>query len=85
MEDCIMDDIIKRVNRIISNQLEIDEDKLSENTSLIDDLAVDSIDTVELIIAFEVEFDLEIPDEEAEKLRTLGDIYKYIYRKISER
>ncbi|HOK01953.1 MAG TPA: acyl carrier protein [Spirochaetota bacterium] len=80
-----MDDIIKRVNRIISNQLEIDEDKLSENTSLIDDLAVDSIDTVELIIAFEVEFDLEIPDEEAEKLRTLGDIYKYIYRKISER
>ena len=73
-----MDDIIKRVNRIISNQLEIDEDKLSENTSLIDDLAVDSIDTVELIIAFEVEFDLEIPDEEAEKLSTVGDVVDYI-------
>lgn len=77
-----MDDIKSRVNRIIANQLEIEEDKLSDGTSLIEDLGADSIDTVELIIAFEVEFDIEIPEEEAEKLILLSDIHKYIEKKI---
>jgi len=80
-----MDDIKNRVNRIIANQLEIEEDKLSDGTSLLEDLGADSIDTVELIIAFEVEFDIEIPEEEAEKLILLSDIHKYIEKKISSK
>ena len=70
-----MDDIKDRVKRIIANQLEVEADKLSDNVSLFEALGADSIDTVELIIAFEVEFDIEIPEEEAESLLTLNDIY----------
>lgn len=80
-----MDDIKERVKRIIANQLEVEEEKLSDNVSLFEDLGADSIDTVELIIAFEVEFDIEIPDSEAESLFTLNDIYKYIEKKTSDR
>ena len=80
-----MDDIKDRVKRIIANQLEVEADKLSDNVSLFEDLGADSIDTVELIIAFEVEFDIEIPDEEAESLFTLNDIYKYVQKKTSDR
>lgn len=78
-----MDDIKDRVKRIIANQLEVEEDKLSDGASLFEDLGADSIDTVELIIAFEVEFDIEIPEEEAEKLFMLNDIFNYIEKKIS--
>ena len=80
-----MDDIKDRVKRIIANQLEVDADKLSDNVSLFEDLGADSIDTVELIIAFEVEFDIEIPEEEAESLFTLNDIYNYIQKKTKDR
>ena len=80
-----MDDIKERVKRIIANQLEVEEEKLTDNVSLFEDLGADSIDTVELIIAFEVEFDIEIPDSEAESLFTLNDIYKYIEKKTSDR
>ncbi len=80
-----MDNIKDRVRRIIANQLEVEEDQLSDNVSLFEDLGADSIDTVELIIAFEVEFDIEIPDEEAESLFTLNDIYKYVQKKTSDR
>lgn len=80
-----MDDVKERVKRIIANQLEVEEEKLSDNVSLFEDLGADSIDTVELIIAFEVEFDIEIPDSEAESLFTLNDIYKYIEKKTSDR
>lgn len=80
-----MDDIKDRVKRIIANQLEVEEEQLSDNVSLFEDLGADSIDTVELIIAFEVEFDIEIPDEEAESLFTLNDIYKYVQKKTSDR
>ena len=80
-----MDDIKDRVKRIIANQLEVEADKLSDNVSLFEDLGADSIDTVELIIAFEVEFDIEIPEEEAESLFTLNDIYNYIQKKTKDR
>lgn len=80
-----MDDIKDRVKRIIANQLEVEADKLSDNVSLFEDLGADSIDTVELIIAFEVEFDIEIPEEEAESLFTLNDIYNYIQQKTADR
>jgi acyl carrier protein len=77
-----MNDIKSRVNRIIANQLEIEEDKLSDEASLFKDLGADSIDTVELVIAFEVEFDIEISEEDAEKLNSLKDIYSYIESRI---
>ena len=77
-----MNDIKKRIKRIISNQLEVGEEMLSDDATLFKDLGADSIDTVELVIAFEVEFDIEIPEEEAEKLILLSDIHKYIEKKI---
>ena len=79
-----MNDIKSRVNRIIANQLEIEEDKLSDEASLFKDLGADSIDTVELVIAFEVEFDIEISEEDAEKLYSLKDIYSYIETRINK-
>lgn len=77
-----MNNVVDRVNSIIARQLEIDADKLSGEASILEDLGADSIDTVELIIAFEVEFDIEIPENDAEKLLTLKDIYDYIKKRI---
>lgn len=76
-----MNDIKTRVKRIISNQLEVEEEMLSDEATLFKDLGADSIDTVELVIAFEVEFDIEIPEEDADKLYSLNDIYAYIESK----
>jgi acyl carrier protein len=80
-----MNDIKSRVKSIIANQLEIEEGKLSDEASLFKDLGADSIDTVELVIAFEVEFDIEIPEEDAKKLNNLKDIYSYIESKINSK
>lgn len=79
-----MNDIKSRVKRIISNQLEIEEDKLTDEASLFKDLGADSIDTVELVIAFEVEFDIEISEENAETLNSLQDIYSFIEANIKK-
>ena len=80
-----MNDIKTRVKRIISNQLEVEEEMLSDEATLFKDLGADSIDTVELVIAFEVEFDIEIPEEDAEKLYSLRDIYLYIESKTTKK
>ena len=64
---------IDRVKKIIVDQLGVDESKINENSSFVDDLGADSLDIVELIMAFEEEFDIEIPDEDAEKMKTIGD------------
>lgn len=69
---------IDRVKKIIVDQLGVDESKITENSSFIDDLGADSLDIVELIMAFEEEFDVEIPDEDAEKIKTVGDTVKYL-------
>lgn len=58
--------------------MSIDADKVTEDASFIDDLGADSLDIVELIMTFEEEFDMEIPDEEAEKITTVGSVYEYI-------
>lgn len=73
-----MADIEKRVKEIIAEQLSIDVAEVKPEASFIDDLGADSLDTVELIMAFEEEFDLEIPDEEAEKIKTVGDAIEHI-------
>ncbi|MGE4497671.1 acyl carrier protein [Geovibrio ferrireducens] len=71
-------DIAAKVKDIIVKQLNVDEADVKPEASFIDDLDADSLDTVELIMAFEEEFDLEIPDEEAEKIKTVGDAISYI-------
>ncbi len=78
----LMNDIRTRVKRIIANQLEVEEDMLTDEATLFKDLGADSIDTVELVIAFEVEFDIEISEEDAEKLFSLKDIYTYVESRI---
>ncbi|MCJ7814222.1 MAG: acyl carrier protein [Candidatus Atribacteria bacterium] len=71
-------EIIDRVKKIIVDQLGVDESKITENSSFVDDLGADSLDIVELIMAFEEEFDVEIPDEDAEKMKTIEDAIKYL-------
>jgi len=67
-----------KIKKIIVDQLGVDESKITEDSSFVDDLGADSLDIVELIMAFEEEFDLEIPDEDAEKIKTVGDAVKYL-------
>ncbi len=73
-----MSDIEERVKKIVVEHLSIEEDKISESASFIDDLGADSLDTVELVMAFEEEFGVEIPDDAAESIQTFGDAVKYI-------
>ena len=69
-----MSDIADRVKKIVVEHLGVEEDKVSENASFIDDLGADSLDTVELVMAFEEEFGIEIPDDAAEGIQTFGDV-----------
>ena len=73
-----MSDIAERVKKIVVEHLSVDESKVTENASFIDDLGADSLDTVELVMAFEEEFGCEIPDDAAEKISTVSDAIKYI-------
>jgi acyl carrier protein len=73
-----MADIDAKVKEIIINELGVDAEKVTPEASFVEDLGADSLDTVELVMAFEEEFGMEIPDEEAEKLRTVGDAINYI-------
>lgn len=70
--------IFEKVRKIIVEQLGVEEDDVQMESSFIDDLGADSLDIVELIMALEEEFDLEIPDSEAEKITTVGDAVEYI-------
>ncbi len=73
-----MPSIDEKVKQIIVEQLGVDEAEVTPNASFVDDLGADSLDTVELVMAFEEAFDIEIPDEEAEKIRTVQDAIDYI-------
>ena len=73
-----MSDISERVKKIAVEHLGVDEDKVTENARFIDDLGADSLDTVELVMAFEEEFGCEIPDDAAEKILTVKDAVTYI-------
>ncbi len=68
----------ERVKEIITEQLGVDESQVKPEASFIDDLGADSLDTVELVMALEEEFGIEIPDEDAEKIQTVGDAIKYV-------
>jgi len=73
-----MSDIADRVKKIVVEHLGVDEDKVVESASFIDDLGADSLDTVELVMAFEEEFSVEIPDDAAENIQTFGDAVTFI-------
>ena len=71
-------EIQEKVSQIVSEQMGIDKSELTRETSFVDDLNADSLDTVELVMEFEDEFEMSIPDEEAEKIRTIGQAIGYI-------
>ncbi|MBE3636948.1 acyl carrier protein [Mangrovicoccus algicola] len=73
-----MSDITARVKAIVVEQLGVEEEKVNEQASFIDDLGADSLDTVELVMRFEEEFGIEIPDDAAEKIQTFGDAVSFI-------
>jgi acyl carrier protein len=76
--------IEQRVKEIIVEQLGVEEDEVSSEASFIDDLGADSLDTVELVMAFEEEFNIEIPDEDAEGISTVQDAIDYIKANVKE-
>ena len=76
-----MASVDEKVKQIIVEQLGVDEAEVTANASFVDDLGADSLDTVELVMAFEEAFDIEIPDEDAEKIRTVSDAVDYIEKK----
>lgn len=74
----------KKILHIIAEQLGINEDEIDKDASLIDDMGADSLDIVELVMAMEEEFEMEIPDEDAEKISTVQDIIEYVNRRLKE-
>jgi acyl carrier protein len=79
-------EIIEKVKQIISEQLGVEESEVTPSASFVDDLGADSLDTVELVMALEEQFDIEIPDEDAEKIRIVQDAIDYIekHSKVSK-
>ncbi|MBB1535257.1 MAG: acyl carrier protein [Leptotrichia sp.] len=73
--------MLDKIKSIVADQLGVDESQVTEDASFVDDLGADSLDTVELIMAFEEEFDVEIPDEDAQKIKTVKDVIDYINAK----
>jgi acyl carrier protein len=77
-----MSDTLQRVKEVVAKNLEVDLDKVTDSASFVDDLGADSLDQVELVMAFEEEFNVEIPDELAEKIITVADAVKHINEKL---
>lgn len=76
--------VFDKIRKIIVEQLDVDEDKVTAEASITEDLGADSLDVVDLVMSIEESFDLEIPDEEVENIKTVGDIVKFIEAKTEE-
>ena len=81
-ESSPMPDLQDKVKDIIVEELGVEREKLTNEASFMEDLGADSLDTVELVMAFEKEFNIDIPDEDAEKMRTVGDAMNYLREKV---
>jgi acyl carrier protein len=79
------EELLKKIKGIIADKLSISEEQVTEEASFIDDLGADSLDTVELVMALEDEFDLDIPDEDAEKMTTVGKAIDYVLEFIKKK
>ena len=77
-----MAELEEKVKNIIAKELGVEMEKLTDDASFMEDLGADSLDTVELVMEFEKEFNIDIPDEDAEKLRTVGDAIGYLNQKV---
>lgn len=74
--------VFEKVKEMLCEQLDVEEDKVTLEASIVDDLGADSLDVVDMIMSLEEEFDIEIPDEDVEGIKTVGDMVKYIEGKI---
>jgi acyl carrier protein len=74
--------VFEKVRDILCEQLDVEEEKVTTESSIVDDLGADSLDVVDLVMSLEEEFDIEIPDEDVENIKTVGDMVKYIEGKI---
>ncbi len=79
-----MSSVENKVKKIIIDQLDVTEEEVTPQASFVDDLGADSLDTVEMVMAFEEEFSIEIPDEDAEKIKTVQDAVDYIQKKTGK-
>lgn len=77
------EEIFSKVKDLVCKQLSVDDKEITREASFVEDLGADSLDTVELIMSFEEEFDIEIPDEDAEKIKTVEDVITYISERVS--
>ena len=78
-----MSSIEERVKKIVVEQLGVKEEEVTANASFVDDLGADSLDVVELVMALEEAFDIEIPDEDAELMNTIGDVESYVTKRVA--
>ena len=76
--------VLEKVKAILAEQFDVEEDKITVDTDLQEDLGADSLDVVDLVMSIEENFDIEIPDEDVENIKTVGDIVKYIESKTEE-
>jgi len=74
--------VFEKVKEILREQLDVEEDKVTIEASIVDDLGADSLDVVDLVMSLEEEFDIEIPDEDVENMKSVGDMVKYIESKL---
>ena len=70
--------VFEKVKAILSTQFDVEEDSITADTNIVDDLGADSLDVVDMLMSLEDEFDVEIPDEEVDKIRTVGEVVAYI-------
>lgn len=80
-----MTDTFDRIKKVVAEILDIEENKITQETSFADDLNIDSLDSVEFIMALEEQFEIEIPDEDAEKILTVKDAVEYVNEKLSKK
>ncbi|MDD9147734.1 MULTISPECIES: acyl carrier protein [unclassified Sporolactobacillus] len=85
MEKLTEQEIENRVKKVVAAQLQVDQDKIKKNSLFVDDLGADSLDLTELAIAFEDEFNLEIPEADFDEIATVSGVVAYLYKKLEEK